>query len=66
MDYHDLIGERVRVTDKDGDVYEGELTTYEVGLMDNMDYDSIGIQTGEGYEEMIPIPDIVNCEILND
>ncbi|CQR51471.1 hypothetical protein [Paenibacillus riograndensis] len=66
MDYHDLIGERVKVVDKDGDVYIGPLITYEVGLDSDEDFDSIGIKTGEGYYESVPIPDIVSCEVLED
>lgn len=65
-DYHDLMGERVKVIDKDGEVFIGPIISYEVGLEDDLDYDSIGIQTGEGYYIGVPIPDIVSCEVLKD
>lgn len=70
IDYHDHMGERLKITDKDGNVYIGELISYEVGIMEDLDYDTIGIQTDQGkalgYYTGIPIPDIVSCEILED
>ncbi|WP_375103778.1 hypothetical protein ACDZ28_32730 [Paenibacillus sp. RS8] len=66
IDYHDLMGERVKVIDKDGDVFIGPIISYEVGIMEDLDYDSIGIKTGDGYCESVPIPDIVSCEVLED
>lgn len=64
MDYHDLIGEHVKIVDKDGDVFVGPIISYEVGTMEDLDYDSIGVQIGEDHYIGIPIPDIVSCEIL--
>jgi hypothetical protein len=68
IDYHDYIGDRVRVVDKDGKKTEGIIMSYDVGLEDDLDYDSIGIQpTGTtGHYIGIPIPDIVTFEVLKD
>ncbi|MBT2287984.1 hypothetical protein J7E73_02335 [Paenibacillus albidus] len=66
IDYHDLMGEQVKVTVKDGGVFIGPIISYEVGVMEDLDYDSIGVQTGGGSYESIPIPDIVSCEVLED
>ncbi|MNW14285.1 hypothetical protein D3C71_2124630 [compost metagenome] len=52
--------------DKDGDVFIGPIISYEVGIMEDLDYDSICIKTGEDYSEAVPIPDIVSCEVLED
>lgn len=66
IDYHDHIGDKVKVVDKEGDVFEGTIISYDVGLEDDLDYDSIGIQpTGEtGYYIGVPIPDIVDFKVL--
>ncbi len=68
IDYHDYIGDKVRIVDKDGEVFEGTIMSYDVGLEEDLDYDSIGIQpTGETrYYIGIPIPDIVSCEVMQD
>lgn len=66
IDYHDLVGERVKVTDKDGNVFVGPIIDYIVGLDADRDYDSIGVQTQKGMSIDIPIPDIVSCEVLED
>jgi len=66
IDYHDLIGDRVKVVDKDGEIFVGPIIGYEVGIMEDLDYDSIDIQVGEGYCIGVPIPDIVSCEVLED
>lgn len=65
IDYHDFIGEKVKITDKDGDVIEGIAISYEVGEMEDKDYDSLGIQqVGKGYIIDVPIPDIKQFEVL--
>ena len=68
IDYHDYIGDKVRIVDKDGEIFEGVIISYEVGLEEDLDYDSIGIKpTGtEGYYISIPIPDIEKFEVLED
>lgn len=68
IDYHDYIGDRVRIVDKHGETFEGVIISYEIGLEEDLDYDSIGIKpTGaEGYYIGIPIPDIEIFEVLKD
>jgi len=69
VDYYKYIGHKVRVIDKDGEVYEGIMLTYEYGYEEDpeVDYDSIGIKpTGtQGYYIGIPIPDIEKFEVLD-
>ena len=47
---------------------EGTIISYDVGLEDDLDYDSIGIKlTGtDGYCIVVPIPDIVEFKVLDD
>lgn len=68
IDYHDYIGDEVRIVDIDGKIYEGLIMSYDVGLEEDLDYDSIGIQPAgtEGYYISIPIPDIVSIEVLKE
>lgn len=67
IDYHDYLGDKVRIIDKDGQTTEGIAISYSVGLDDDLDYDSIGIQqVGKGFIIDIPIPDIVKIEVLGD
>ena len=66
IDYHSYLGDKVRIIDKDGDVVEGRAVSYEVGEMVDKDYDSIGIeQIDQDYIIEIPIPDIVECEVID-
>ncbi|MNO23030.1 hypothetical protein D3C76_275910 [compost metagenome] len=65
-DYHEHIGDRVKVVDTEGEVFIGTIIGYDVGIMEDLDYDSIDIQTGEGFCISVPIPDIVSCEVLKD
>lgn len=66
IDYHDYIGCKVRIIDKDGDIIEGLLISYEVGEMEDKDFDSIGVeQGGKEYIIDIPIPDIEKSEVLD-
>ncbi|MBN6890074.1 hypothetical protein ACUXCC_005600 [Cytobacillus horneckiae] len=64
MDYHDFVGDKVKVIDKDQDEFVGVIISYEVGLEEDLDHDSIGIQVGKGYCISIPIPDIRTFEVL--
>lgn len=67
IDYHDYMGDKVRVIDKDGDVIEGRLVSYEVGVMEDKDYDSIGLdQEDKGYIIDIPIPDIKEFKVIEE
>ena len=68
IDYHNHIGDKVRIVAKDGEVLEGEIISYEVGLEEDLAYDSIGIRptNTEGYYVGIHIPDIVKFEVLRD
>ena len=70
IDYHELMGSKVKITDKDGREIVGRLISYEVGAMEDLDYDSVGIETDEGerlgYYEAIPIPDIASCEVIEE
>lgn len=63
-DYHDYVGERVEIIDKDGEAFIGPVISYEVGLDVELDYDSLGVQVGEGYYIGVPIPDIQTIKIL--
>lgn len=66
IDYHSYLGDKVRIIDKDGDVVEGRAVSYEVGEMVDKNYDSIGIeQIDQDYIIEIPIPDIVECEVID-
>ena len=65
IDYHEYIGDRVRVTDKDGDTFEGVIVSYEVGIVEDKDSDSIGIhQEKQNMAIEIPVLDIVSIEII--
>lgn len=44
IDYHNYIGKVVRILDKDGEIFEGTIMSYDVGLEEDLDYDSIKIQ----------------------
>lgn len=66
IDYHDYIGKKIKIKDKDGDITEGLLISYEVGEMEDKDFDSIGIeQVGKGYIIDIPIPDIKEFKVID-
>lgn len=61
------MGQRVKVIDKDGDIIQGKAISYDVGLLDDLSYDSIGIeQEGKGYYISVPIPDIESIKVLPD
>lgn len=66
--YQDYIGYRVKVKDKDGDIIEGTLITYEHGYDEEpeVDYDTLGIQPigVKGYYIGIPVTDIEEFEVL--
>lgn len=67
IDYHDYMGDKLKVIDKDGDIIEGRLISYEVGIMEDKDYDSIGLeQEGKGYIIDIPIPHIKEFEVIEE
>lgn len=66
IDYHDYVGEDVKITDKDGKVIEGRIIGYEVGIMEDKEYDSLDIaKIGEGYCISVPIPEIEHFEVLD-
>lgn len=65
IDYHDYIGEDVKIINKDGKVIEGRVIGYEVGIMEDKEYDSLNIaKIGEGYCISVEIPEIENLEVL--
>lgn len=65
IDYHDYIGDKVEILDKDGDTIKGIAISYHVGIDEDKDYDSLGIQQeGKGYIISVPLPDIVSIKAL--
>lgn len=64
--YPDYIGHMVKIKDKDGDIFQGILISYDHGYDEEpeVDYDSIGIQISKGYCLTIPIPTIKEFEVL--
>ncbi len=67
IDFHDYLGSKVKITDKDGLVVEGLAISYDVGLEDDLDYDSIGVEPiGKDYIIVFPIPDIVSVEVMKE
>jgi hypothetical protein len=70
IDFYKMLGSKVKITDRYGKVTVGRLISYEVGAMEDIDYDTVGIQTEEGeqsgYYEGVPVPDIASCEVIED
>jgi hypothetical protein len=67
IDYHDYVGEDAKITDKDGKIIEGRIIGYEVGAMEDKEYDSIDVaKIGEGYSIEVPIPNIKKIEIIKE
>lgn len=64
IDYHDYIGDKVKITDKEKKTIEGKLIGYEVGIMQDEDFDSIDIQQDGGCCISVPIPEIKHFEVL--
>lgn len=63
-DYHEYIGETVEVVDKDNDIIKGTIIGYDVGAVEDLDYDSIDIQLDNGCYISVPIPDIQNLYVV--
>ncbi|MEK4513664.1 hypothetical protein [Paenibacillus sp. FSL K6-2524] len=55
---------RLRILTKQGEMFEGEAITYDVGIMEDRDYDSIGLDQGT-HIAMIDEPDIKGIEVIN-
>ena len=66
IDYHDYIGKHVWIRQKDGKEIEGEIIGYEVGIVEDKDYDSIDVSPKEGYYIGIPIPDIKEFKVIEE
>lgn len=64
LDYHDYIGEHVWIKQKNGKEIEGDIIGYEVGIVEDRDYDLIDVSPEEGYSIGIPIPDIIKFKVL--
>lgn len=47
----------------DGEIFEGEAISYDVGIMEDRDYDSIGLDQGS-HVAMIDEPDIKSIEVI--
>ena len=62
------MGYVVEIKDKDGDVYKGELISYDCGYDEEpeVDYDSVGIRLQKGYCLTIPIPDIKEFKVIEE
>ncbi|WHX50546.1 hypothetical protein QNH46_07840 [Paenibacillus woosongensis] len=54
---------RLRIVTKDDEVFEGEAISYEVGEMEDRDYDSIGLDQSS-HVAMIDEPDIKSIEVI--
>ncbi|MEK4512869.1 LSM domain protein [Paenibacillus sp. FSL K6-2524] len=55
---------RLRILTKQGEMFEGEAITYDVGIMEDRDYDSIGLDQGT-HIAMIDEPDIKSIEVID-
>lgn len=64
IDYHDYIGEHVWIKQKNGKEIKGEIIGYEVGIVEDKDYDLIDVSPKEGYSIGIPIPEIKEFKVL--
>ncbi|WP_019636133.1 hypothetical protein [Paenibacillus fonticola] len=54
---------RLRIETVEGEIFEGEAISYEVGVMEDRDYDSIGLDQGS-HVAMIDEPDIKSIEVI--
>lgn len=54
---------RLRIETVDGEIIEGEAISYDVGALEDRDYDSIGIDQGD-YIRMVDEPDIKSIETV--
>ncbi|MGM1047609.1 MULTISPECIES: hypothetical protein [Paenibacillus] len=55
---------RLRIVTKEGETVEGVAISYDVGIMEDRDYDSIGLDQGS-HIEMIDEPDIKSIEVID-
>lgn len=58
------MGKQLRIETKQGEIFEGEAISYDVGIMENRDYDSIGLDQGD-HIAMIDEPDIKKIEVID-
>lgn len=66
-DYHDYIGKKIRITTSDKKQIDGIAISYSVGMEEDKDYDSLGIQQiGKGYITSVPIPDIAGIKVIEN
>ena len=63
IDYHNYVGEYVKIKQKNGKEIEGKVIGYEVGIVEDKDYDSIDVSPKKGYAIGIPILDIEEIKV---
>lgn len=64
IDYHDYVGDRVKVIDRDDKIIEGVIIGYDVGIDRGEEYDAIDIKKDNGICIAQPISDIKYFEVL--
>ncbi|OON98789.1 MAG: hypothetical protein ATN35_03615 [Epulopiscium sp. Nele67-Bin004] len=67
IDYHDYLGDKVKIVDIEGDIFIGEAMSYDVWIDIDKEYDEIGIYYPERRVIIvIPVNEIVSIERLED